>query len=241
MNYVAYYRVSTERQGKSGLGLESQKESVRNFVKSAGGTIIGEFTDIESGGNDEREYLREAISVAGQTGAPIVVKRLDRLSRGGLKITTELEELGIDYIDCEAPHDSPLIKDIKLSFAKDERAKISDRITSALGVIKENIRKNGYHVSSTGNKITSLGNPQYLGGEKAVARSVAVRKRKAATNPNNRRAIAMIEVLKDNGMSYRAIASYLNDHGFKTSRGNNFSDVQVKNLYMRSLHTEKQH
>lgn len=235
MNYVAYYRVSTEKQGKSGLGLESQRKSVTSYVKSLGGNLVQEFTDVESGAKDDRASLKQAILTAKETGSAIVVKKLDRLSRGGFKIATQLEDLGIEYIDCESPSDSDFIKDIKLSIAKEERTKISSRISSALGVIKENIESKGYHISSTGNKITSLGNAQYLGGERAIAKSVEVRKQKAATDPNNRMATAMIEALKESGMSYRAIAKHLNDRGFKTSRGNNFSDVQVKNLYVRSL------
>lgn len=235
MNYVAYYRVSTERQGKSGLGLESQRKDVQKYISSVGGHMVGEFTDVESGGNDDRQQLKEAIAIALETGAAIVVKKLDRLSRGGFTITSKLEKLGIEYIDCESPSDNAFIKDIKMSIAKEERAKISDRITSALSVIKSNIESKGYHISSTGNKITSLGSPQNLGGEKAIARSVAVRQQKAAKDPNNQRAIAMIEVLKeDRGLSFRAIAAYLNERGFRTSRGNEFSDVQVGNLYKRS-------
>lgn len=235
MNYVAYYRVSTERQGKSGLGLESQRKSVTSFIASRSGNLLGEFTDVESGGNDNRINLKKAIARALETGSAIVVKRLDRLSRGGFKIATQLEELGINYIDCDSPEDSSFIKDIKLSIAKEEKSKISSRISSALEVIKEEIETKGYHISSTGKRITTLGNPQFLGGPVAVARSVEARKKKAAQDPCNKRATAMIKVLRDDGKSYRAIAAYLNENGFKTSRGNDFSDVQVKNLYKRSL------
>lgn len=238
MNYVAYYRVSTKKQGKSGLGLEAQRRDVTKFVNSVGGHIVGEYTDIESGGKDDREYLKEAIAMAVSAGAPIVVKKLDRLSRGGFKVTSYLEEIGVEYIDCESPGDGSLIKDIKMSVAKDERAKISERITAALSVIKRNIEEKGYHISSTGQRITSLGNPQNLGGQKAVRRSVKVRQEKAADNINNQRAVAMIEVLKDaKEMSFRQIARYLNEKGFKTSRGNDFSDVQVGNLYKRYVVT----
>jgi DNA invertase Pin-like site-specific DNA recombinase len=233
MNFVAYYRVSTEKQGKSGLGLESQKNHVTRFIHSQNGEIVGEYTDIESGGKDDRANLKLAILKAKETGAAIVVKKLDRLSRGGFKIATQLEELGIQYIDCESPNDSDFIKDIKFSIAKEERAKIADRISSAMHVIKANIERDGYHISSTGNKITSLGNPEYLGGEKAIQASVKTRRRKAATDPRNRRAKAMIKILKEQGLSYISIAKSLNESGFLTSRGNSFSDVQVRNLYLR--------
>ena len=78
--YVAYYRVSTERQGNSGLGLEAQRTAVRAFVKRPE-LIAGEFTEVESGKNNDREQLRLAIAAAKEQGARLVIAKLDRLSR----------------------------------------------------------------------------------------------------------------------------------------------------------------
>lgn len=230
MNFVAYYRVSTKKQGESGLGLQSQQDRVRSYIESVNGTLIKEFMEVESGGNTQRKYLTEAIAMASKENATIVVKKMDRLSRDGFKVSTMLEELGIPYIDCESPNDTGFIKNIKLAIAKDEKEKIGERITSALGVIKDNIERDGYHISKKGNRITSLGNIDNLGGDMAIERSKAVRRAKALSNENNRKAKAVIKMMRGNGSTLQQIVDFLNGNGFKTSRGNDFSKVQVSNL-----------
>ena len=230
-NFIGYYRVSTEKQGQSGLGLSAQQSAVKAFIESQGGNLVGEFSDVISGSKVDRPGLDAVKQLAKETDAIVVVKAIDRLSREGFEVSMSMDKLGITVIDCDSPGDGELIRDIKLSMAKEERNKIRVRTQAAMDKIKENIERDGYHISKkSGRKITSLGNTDNFKGGKNIRRSVAARKRKAKEDPNNQKAIAVIKVLRKQHKTYRAIAAYLNEHGFKTSRGNDFSAAQVRNL-----------
>lgn len=229
--YIAYYRVSTEEQGHSGLGLKAQQASVRTFAENTG-ELVGEFTEIESGSNNDRVQLNLAIQACKTFGADLVVKNLSRISRGGYKVMVKLEELGINYIECTSPYDNQLMKEFKFSMAKDELEKISERTSSALQEIKKKLTNGERHVSKSGNVITSLGSPQNLTPE-AIEKAAIARSRNAASNENNKRATSLIVALRKAGLSFYAITAQLNDTGFKTSRGNNFSEVQTKRLFDR--------
>jgi DNA invertase Pin-like site-specific DNA recombinase len=227
---IGYCRVSTKEQGLSGLGLDSQKNAIKNYASLVGGELIAEFTDVESGTKRERKGLMKAIDAAQEHGAVLVVKKLDRLSRGGYRIMSELEERGIVFIECDSPNDSQLVKEIKLSLARDEAKKISERTKAALDVIKERIGRDGYHTTLTGKVVKGLGSPSNL-TYSACLKSVEVRRNKALSNPDNRKAAAMINHLHNSGMSYYNISLELTKYGFKTSRGNNFSDTQVRKIH----------
>lgn len=215
MNYIAYYRVSTKNQGLTGLGLESQRDSVRHYVASSKGNLVKEFEDVASAKADNRINLNEAIRACQNHKAILVVKKLDRLSRGGFKIAVRLEELGIQYIESDSPNDNELLKNLKLAIAKDERQKISDRTKAALAVLK--------------NQGKELGNLENLTleGRLKGARAMAVKKE---LNENNRRARAYATNLKDGGKTLQYIADNLNGNGFQTSRGNTFNPIQVSRL-----------
>ena len=231
MNYVGYYRVSTKEQGDSGLGLMAQKAAVAKFGDDNDGTLIEGFQDVEAGGKLDREGLDKALQKALDTDSVIVINRIDRLSRDGFKVTSMMEEMGISYIDCDSPYDTDLIKNIKLAVAKEEREKIKKRTKEALNQVKQNISEKGYHISKTGRKITSLGNNDNLGGQKAVTRSVKARRQKAVNNPNNIRATAVIRFMRDAGLNFSDIVKFLNNNEFRTSRGNKFSTAQARNLF----------
>jgi DNA invertase Pin-like site-specific DNA recombinase len=214
-NYIAYYRVSTREQGVSGLGLESQKTSVIKYINSVGGKLIAEYTDIKSGSKDDREALNKAIISCQKYKAVLVVKKLDRLSRGGFKIAVKLEDLGIKYIESDSPNDNELLKNLKLAIAKDERQKISERTKSALAVKKEQGVKLG--------KLENLTQEGRCKGGQAM-------KLKAKMNENNRRAKSLCKVLKYQSYTLQAIADELNANGFKTARGKDFTPTQVSRL-----------
>lgn len=231
--FVAYYRVSTKSQGESGLGLESQKQEVTKYIFSIGGQLVAEYTDIESGKNNYRENLWKAVEHAAKNNSTLIVKKFDRLSRGGLEIMAALEKLGVEYIESDSPHDNTLLKELKFSIAKDEVKKVSDRTKSALSVIKSKIESGIVHTSKKGNVITKLGNPNNL-NQQAVENSVKSRRLKADLNKDNIKASALIITLRDDAkMSFYAITKRLTESGFKTSKGNEFSEVQTKRLYER--------
>lgn len=228
---VAYYRVSTEEQGKSGLGLEAQKESVENYSNKFSKTILKSFQDIQSGKDNNREGLNKAIQLCKLSGATLIVKNLSRVSRSGFKLLVELDEANVNFIESESPNDSQVVKEIKMSLAKDEVSKISERTKSALSQIKKAIRTKGYYMTKDGNIITSLGKPTNLSQE-GVLKSAQVRKVKAISNENNRKAYAYIKLLYDKGISFRSMVDMLNSNGFKTSKGKEFvSNVQVSRIF----------
>ena len=215
MKYIAYYRVSTSEQGKSGLGLESQKESVRKYINNTNGELLEEFTDVASGKINNRVNLNKAITAAVKHSAILIVKKLDRLSRGGFKIAVKLDELGIKYVEADSPNDNELLKNIKLAIAKDERDKISERTKAALKVLKD--------------KGVQLGNIKNLTDEGRKKGGEAM-KLKAELNMNNKRAKTLSLQLKSNGYTLQHIADTLNNNGFKTARGKEFSPMQVSRL-----------
>ena len=229
MNYVAYYRVSTKEQGNSGLGLESQRTDCLSYI-DVNGVLVGEFTDIESGASNERKGILEAIAHCKLHSATLVVKEMSRISRGGFKIMVMLEEFGINFIEATSPYDPEMVKGIKFVLAKDERAKISSRTTAALSEIKSKLDNGERHISKAGNEVKRLGNPKNLTDASREA-SIRVRRERILTNPDNIKAFTLISALSDGGSTFYQITKVLNEGGFKTSRGNKFSQVTTKRLY----------
>ena len=237
LKYIAYYRVSTQEQGNSGLGLNAQQSSVRAFAK-ASGELVGEYVEVESGTHNSRKELDAAIDACVALGAVLVVKNLSRISRGGYKVMGKLQDLGVTFIESTSPYDNQLIKEFKFSLAKEEREKISERTSSALQEIKKKITKGQLHISKAGNIVRSLGCPDNLSAMSRERASISIRA-KAANDENNKRATSLIVALRASGLSFYAITKQLNDTGFKTSRGNNFSEMQSKRLYVRHTKLNK--
>ena len=229
--YIGYYRVSTQDQGKSGLGLEAQRRSVRDFIKRDG-ILVGEFEDIESGASNEREGIKKAIQACKLLGATLVVKEMSRISRGGFRIMVDLEEAGINFIESTAPNDNSMMKELKFILAKDEREKISERTKNALAEIKDRIGSKGEHLSKSGNKIKALGNKENFSDKGRRKGSEAV-KHKSYNNPKNKKAGGLIIALREAGKSFNAISKRLNELGFKTVTGKDYTAVQVSRLYKR--------
>ncbi|GAB3284514.1 recombinase family protein [Larkinella harenae] len=214
--YVAYYRVSTAKQGRSGLGLDAQKDAVRGFVKEA--PIVGEFVEVESGKKNQREQLAAAIDAAQKQGATLVIAKLDRLSRNASFIFA-LRDSGVDFKCVDLPEASTLTIGIFASLAQHERELISGRTKAALAAKVAQGAK--------------LGNPENLTRE-AQIKGAAATKRKAAVNQNNRRASAMVAHLRSQGKTYTEIANLLNQDGFVTSTGKEFHAMQVQRLHKRN-------
>ena len=229
--YIAYYRVSTEEQGKSGLGLAAQKKSVTEFVDGEG-VLMGEFTDVESGASDTRKGMMDAIEACKMYNAILVVKEMSRITRGGYGFRDLLDKSNINFIEAGSPHDPEVVKDIKFALAKEERSKVRQRTKDALGQIKDKLANGVVHISKAGNVVEKLGNPDNLTQE-ARDKSIEVRRKKADENPNNKMAGAFTLTLRADGMTYKQIAEKLNVGGFKTSRGKEFSAMQVKRLIER--------
>lgn len=212
--YVAYYRVSTKKQSNSGLGLAAQKETVKQFLK-AGESLIAEFTETESGKNDNRIQLQKAIELAKAENALLLIAKLDRISRNASFIFA-LRDSGVKFVCCDLPDMNTMSIGIFATMAQHERELISDRTKRALAARKAA----GF----------TLGSPQNL-TDKARVKSIESRKAAAASDENNKRAISLISSLRELNVSYSKIAAKLNDNNFKTSRGNQFYAASVKQLF----------
>lgn len=223
MKYIAYYRVSTKKQGNSGLGLEAQRTAVESYLKDK--LIMAEYTDIESGtkkGND-RENLKQAVIHAKSSNAILIIAKLDRLARNVSFITT-LMESGVEFIACDMPQANKFTIHIFAALAEQEADLISQRTKSALAELKA--------------KGVKLGNPQNL-TKKARIKGLKIRQQNALENENNIKSTALIVSLKKEGISFYAIAQKLNELKFKTRNGNTFTDVQVKLLFDRYANNKK--
>lgn len=219
MKFIAYYRVSTQKQGNSGLGLDAQKTAVKKFVNNCEDCIIAEFTDIESGKNDNRPELLKAIDEAKKHNVKLLIAKLDRLSRNAGFIFT-LRDSNVDFICADMPQANSLTIGIMAVLAQDERERISQRTKAALAELKKKGKK--------------LGSPQNL-TRSAIERSLQVRQENAIKDDNNRKATALIVSMKNQGQEFKDITRQLNDLGFKTRRGGRFHITQTMRLYGREL------
>lgn len=213
--YVAYYRVSTRGQGESGLGLEAQKTAVAGFVK---GVIVAEFTEIESGKNNQRVELAAAIERAKQEKAVLVIAKLDRLSRNASFIFT-LRDSGVNFQCVDMPDANTLTIGIFATLAQHERELISSRTRAAL---QAKIAQGAI-----------LGTPQNLTAW-AQAKGAASNRRLAMNHPESRKAEGLAKELRKQRKTYAQIADKLNQFGFKTALGCAFHPMQVKRLLHRA-------
>ncbi len=220
INYVCYYRVSTKKQGRSGLGLDAQQSICSNYVNSNNGNIINSFTEIESGKNDNREKLHQAIEECKRTNSILLLAKLDRLSRN-IEFIFSLKNSGVNFVCVDLPELNTMTLGIFATFAQAERERISERITVALVEKKK--------------KGVKLGKPENLSNnfEKAYNNSLATRQANATNNENNKKAGLLIVSLRQSGKTWNEITTTLNKNGFKTRRGNVFSITQTVRLYDR--------
>src|SRR3954470_1273926 len=134
-NFVAYYRVSTARQGRSGLGLEAQRRAVTDFLNGGSWDLLAEFVEVESGKTDDRPQMEQALATCELTGATLVVAKLDRLSRN-LAFLAKLQESGARFVAADMPEANELTIHIMAAVAQAERKAISVRTKEALAAAK---------------------------------------------------------------------------------------------------------
>ncbi len=153
-HYIAYYRVSTDKQGKSGLGLDAQRKAVEGHIKAAGGVLIEEYTEIESGHKNKRPELNTALSACKKQKAVLIIAKLDRLGRN-VAFIASLMESRVDFVCCDNPHANRLMLHMLAAFAEHEREQISERTKKALAAAKARgveLGKNGKDVLAPQNK-----------------------------------------------------------------------------------------
>lgn len=218
MPYVAYLRQSTVKQQISGLGIEAQREIIRNYLREE--EPIAEFVETESGRHNNRPKLSEALALCRKTGSTLIVAKLDRLSRN-VAFTSQLLESDVEIRFCDFPEANKLVLHIISSIAEYEAQLISTRTKQSLAAKKA--------------RGAELGKPDNLVGnlDRAVANSVATNQKKARMNPNNKRAVAMLRVLIKQNLTLTQMADMLNAEGFVTSRGGRFTPWTVSVIIKR--------
>ena len=205
--FVAYYRVSTERQGASGLGLEAQREAVSRFVGSA--SLLAEFTEVESGKrHTNRPELLRAVELCRRQRATLVLAKLDRLARN-VHFISGLMETGVEFVAADMPEANRLTIHILAAFAEHEREAISQRTKGAL----QAARKRG----------TRLGNPRW-------AESIAKARQAKDPTPPAPQLLSVMHRHRAEGMTLRAIAAQLNGLGLRTPRGSQWYAGTVRKV-----------
>jgi DNA invertase Pin-like site-specific DNA recombinase len=218
---IAYYRVSTEEQGRSGLGLEAQRLAVLSLCNGRGWEVIAEHTEIESGKRSDRPALSAAMHHAKVTGAVLVVAKLDRLSRS-VAFLSQLQDSGAKFVAADMPEANELTVHIMAAVAQAERKAIGQRTREALTAAKA--------------RGTKLGNPN---GAAALRRAgkgntdaVAVI-RDEADSFARELAPVIADIRASGSLSLPAIANALNERHIQTRRGGMWHPTSVKNLLAR--------
>jgi DNA invertase Pin-like site-specific DNA recombinase len=203
--FIAYYRVSTDKQGKSGLGLDAQRKAVIDYLDGGKWTLLDEFTEIESGKRNDRPELERALAACKKHRAKLVIAKLDRLSRN-LAFIAMLMDRKVDFVCCDNPTATKFTIHILAAVAEHERDAISARTKAALAAAKANGKK--------------LGNYQRIAAAKqraTAARAEAVREAVTATAH----------------LSMRAAAEALNRRGIRTASGKQWQAMQVHRVRSR--------
>jgi DNA invertase Pin-like site-specific DNA recombinase len=221
LRLITYERVSTARQGKSGLGLEAQRKAIDDFAASRDAEVLTRFTEVESGRKADRPELKKALDLARLTGATLVIAKLDRLSRNAAFLLT-LRDSGVKFLACDMPEANDLTVGIMALVAQQEREAISRRTKEALAAAKA--------------RGVKLGNPN---GAAALRRAgkggIALREAVAANADRFAQDLApvLMAIRTEGCSSLRAIASELNARGMRTRRGGRWQVSNVRGLLER--------
>ena len=215
--FVCYLRVSTDKQGASGLGIEAQREAVTQYLNGGKWVLVHEFIEIESGKNSDRPELLKALALCKKSKATLLVAKLDRLSRS-VSFLSRLMEAGVEFVACDNPHANKLMIHLLAAFAEHERDMISARTKAALAAAKA--------------RGATLGTPRNL-DDTARAAGREARTGKATAHASSLQPV--IETIKAAGhTSARAIAAELTRRGVPTPKGSgDWQATQVTRVLAR--------
>jgi DNA invertase Pin-like site-specific DNA recombinase len=212
--FVAYYRVSTDQQGTSGLGLEAQRAAVATYLDGGPWRLLAEHTEVESGKRADRPELAKALAACRKHKAKLIIAKLDRLSRNLAFIAT-LMDSGVEFIAVDNPHANKLTIHILAAVAQHEREAISERTKAALAAAKARGKK--------------LGGPRL-----AAARRASIKARSKAADAFAANVRPIIKEIQNSGVSsLRGVAKALNARGVRTPRGGEWTAAQVSNVLER--------
>lgn len=225
---IAYYRVSTPKQGRSGLGLSAQKTYIRDYIH---GEPDYEFTEVLSGKVDDREQLTKAIELCKKTNGTLLVANIERFSRN-LITTLQTWNKNVKMVDVSSPNMSFLELVIKATLAQDEREKISKRTKDSLSKLKEKGGKLGASNEAYRESLESNGSTISENLAKARAASAKTLAKMSANNPNKKAIMAYIEsVMPCDNPDWARMARTLNQMGIKSPRGCELTPQIVWNLW----------
>ena len=212
--FVAYYRVSTDRQGQSGLGLEAQRDAVARHIGQS--ELVAEFTEVESGRKNDRVQLAHALSLAKRTKSVLVIAKLDRLARN-VHFISGLLESNVPFVCADMPEADRTFLQMMAVFAEHEARKISERTKAALAQVKAQGRKLGCPTPQIGS-----------------AEGVRVLKAKADAYAEKVGPLVLDIMAKSGAKTLREIAQALTARGVQTPRGNTeWHPSQVSNIIIR--------
>ncbi len=218
--FVSYLRVSTLKQGATGLGIEAQRETVQAYLHSdKRRELLQEFVEVESGKRNSRPQLTKALELADLTGATLIIAKLDRLSRNA-HFLTGLAEAGVDFIACDLPEANKLTVTIMAAVAEHEREVTSKRTKDALAAARA--------------RGTRLGNPNGAAHLAGRGNDDAIAALKLKANLKAQRFASTLSHLAAKGTtSARGIAAALNERGIPTPRGKQWDAKAVTRLQAR--------
>tara|TARA_B100000678_G_C18222188_1_gene507423 strand:+ start:224 stop:874 length:651 start_codon:yes stop_codon:yes gene_type:complete len=201
--FVSYLRVSTCRQGLSGLGLDAQRQTVASYLAGKSGELLEEFVEVESGARSRRPILEAALDSCRQNKATLVIAKLDRLARN-VAFISQLMETRVEFVACDAPYANRLMLHIMSAFAEHEREQISVRTKAALAAAKARGVKLGPH-----------------------GKILAAQNRRAAREFAEGMRNQFEELLADESTTLTSVADELNRRGLSTRQGGIWTATQV--------------
>lgn len=214
-------RVSTARQGRSGLGLEAQQAAIEQFVRQRGAEVVQAFTEVESGKSAMRPELQRALHLSKVTGATLLIAKLDRLSRNAAFLLA-LRDSGVRFVAVDLPDANELTVGIMALVAQQEREAISKRTKEALRAAKARGRKLGNPNGAAALRRAGKGN----------AEAVAAVRRLAADHAERLRPV-VDSLMAEGATTLGGIAKALNERGMLTPRGGAWHKSSVRNLLDR--------
>ena len=213
--YIAYYRVSTAAQGRSGLGLEAQQAAVKAFLQGRDHTLVESFVEVESGRNSERPRLGEALALARKLKATLVIAKLDRLARS-VSFIANLLDSGVEFTACDMPHANRLTIHIMAAVGEAEARMISERTVAALAAAKA--------------RGVRLGNPSNLPDAQAAGHQTLI----AQADNHAAKVLSTIrDIVRAGTVSVHKIADQMNARGVPSRRGGSWSGTSVSNTIRR--------
>jgi DNA invertase Pin-like site-specific DNA recombinase len=215
---VPYYRVSTKRQGVSGLGLEAQQLAVAEFTRQGQHQVIASYQEVESGRRADRPELAKAILHAKRTKAVLVIAKLDRLARN-VHFLSGLMESGVEFVCCDMPSANKLTLHILAAVAEDEARRISERTKAALTAFK-----------ARGGKLGTVANLTREAGRRGAQTNHAMARTAYAG------LLPQLREWRKSGLSFARISERLNDSGQTTRSGCLWNPAQVRRALLLDCH-----